>query len=570
MPPNKSMTRLLTLIIACTLFTVSVCAQDETGTTGLISGRIINENGQGVAGATIFLRRITSGSPTRNTISDSEGNFRVNGLDQGVYTINATAPAYVYDIIPGPTPTYYRLGDTVQLRMVRGGVLTGRVTNASGDPVIGVRVRMARVRDARGQLSKLPSNAFFEQPTDDRGVYRIYGIAPGGYVVSAGGGTTFNSMFNPYDSDIPTYSPAATRADATEITIQAGEEVTADIRYRGEPGHSISGTVNVAGNGGATITLSGGNISMPLASAFQSAGGGRTFSFNGLPDGEYKLIAQEVTNTPAPGAIPLFAMSDIKVVTVKGANVAGVELLTKPLGSMSGRVVLEPAKFPECEGKRPPSFAEIVINVQRNEKELAEEDPIYQRFVGSVDSPDAKGAFALRNLRPGRYRLEPRFYARYWYLRSITKTTAGAKPQKLDLVTNQAVLKHGEQLNNVTITLAEGAASVRGRVALAEGTAVPANAVYLLPVEPAKVDDVLRYFVTDVAADGAFAFNSVAPGKYLILAQVNTDPQLTTSAKLRQSDAAASRTKLRHIAESQQTEIELKPCQNLADYQLKQ
>lgn len=564
------MTRLLKLIITCILFTVSVCAQDETGTTGLISGRIVNENGQGVAGATVLLRRMSTSGATRNTITDAEGNFRVNGLDQGLYIINAVAPAYVNETIPSPTPTYYRLGDSVHLRMIRGGVLTGRVTNAQGDPVIGVRVRMARVRDARGQLSKLPSNAFFEQSTDDRGVYRIYGIAPGGYVISAGGGTTLSTIFNPFDSDTPTYAPSATRAEAAEITIQAGEEVTADIRYRGEPGHSISGTVKIVGNGRATITLSGGNISMPLASAFQSAGGSPIFSFNGLPDGEYKLIAQEVTNTPVTGAVPLYALSDIKVVTVKGANVTGVELLTKPLGSVSGRVVLEPSNLPECKGKRPPAFAEMVVNIQRNEKDLAEEDPLLQRFIGSVDSVDPTGAFALRNLRPGRYRLDPRFFARYWYLRSITKTTTGAKPQKLDLITNPAALKPGEQLNNLMITLAEGAAAVRGRVATAEGTSVPVNRVYLLPVEPAKTDDVLRYFVTDVAADGVFAFNSVEPGKYFILAQVNTDPQLATNAKLRQSEAAASRTKLRQTAESQKTEIELTPCQNLVDFQLKQ
>ena len=84
-----------------------------------------------------------------------------------------------------------------------------------------------------------------------------------------------------------------------------------------------------------------------------------------------------------------------------GANVTGVELLTKPLGSVSGRVVLEHANLPECKGKRPPAFAEIVVNIQRHEKDLADEDPLLQRFIGSVDSADATGAFVLRNLRPG-------------------------------------------------------------------------------------------------------------------------------------------------------------------------
>lgn len=554
------MTRLLKLIITCTLLTISVCAQEEP-TPGTISGKVVNESGQALPGASLFVRLVNSGSTVRNTITDAEGNFRVNGLDPGLYTIAATAPAYTLDNTGGPI--LYRTGDSAQLQLIRGGVITGTVTNALGEPVIGVRVRAARVRDAKGQIPRLPSFGFLERQTDDRGVYRIYGMPPGSYVISAGGGSGFSSLFSPYDSDVPTYSPSSTRDNAAEITVRAGDEMTADIRYRGEPGYSISGTVKVAGTGGATVTLTAANGSMPLISSFQNFG--RGFVFNGLAEGEYKLMAQEVSGP----VTPVIAQSDIKRVTVKGANVSGIELLTKPLGSVSGRIVLEPSKLPECEGKRPPLFAETVVNVQRHEKDTEGDDPMYQRMSGSIAVSDGSGAFVLRNLRPGRYRFEPRFYARHWYLQSIT-TTAGAGSQKLDLVANPAVLKPGQQLSNITITLAGGGASIRGRVALAEGTAVPANTVYLVPVDPGKVEDVLRYFVTGIAADGSFALNNLPPGKYLLLAQVNSDTQVATLAKLRQPEAAAARSKLRRTAESRQTEIQLKPCQNVADYQLKQ
>jgi len=131
-------------------------------------------------------------------------------------------------------------------------------------------------------------------------------------------------------------------------------------------------------------------------------------------------------------------------------------------------------------------------------------------------------------------------------------------------------VKSGDQLNPLAITIAEGAASIRGRLVLAEGAAPPAGmVVYLIPAEPDKADDVLRFFVTDIASDGTFTLNSLPPGKYIAFTQTNVDGQIATLTKLRQPEAAPARTKLRRSAETQKTEIELKPCQNLADFQLK-
>ena len=63
---------------------------------------------------------------------------------------------------------------------------------------------------------------------------------------------------------------------------------------------------------------------------------------------------------------------------------------------------------------------------------------------------------------------------------------------------------------------AQGAASIRGRIPVPEGAAVPGGmSVYLVPGEPEKADDVLRYFLSDLGSDMTFAFNNVAPGRYL-------------------------------------------------------
>lgn len=530
--------------------------------TGVIDGKVVNESGQPLAGAALFVRAVNSAGIGRTTTSDVDGNFRVSGLEPALYSVTGNAPAYTTLLTDPTSPTYYRIGDTVRLEMVRGGAITGTVTNALGEPIIGARVRATMLRDARGEVPKVTTSGFMEQPTDDRGIYRVYGLRPGTYIVSAGG-AGFTPSFNPFDRDVPTFAPSSTRDTAAEVVVRSGEDSTIDIRYRGEPGHTISGTTKSASPNGAQVMLTQPGSSIPFATTFQMFGN-RGFAFSGLADGDYDLFAQEVTSTPT-SASPVMAASEPMRIKVRGADVTGIELATRPLPSISGKLLLESSKVPECQGKRPPLLAETMVRLQRPEKD--KEDALTLRMFSSTASPDATGAFVLRNLIPGRYQFEPRFYARYWYLQSITMTTGAAKPQKIDAAASWTTLKFGDQISNVTITLAQGAASIRGRVPAPEDAAVPAaTSVYLVPGEPDKADDVLRYFVADVGADMTFTFNHLPPGRYLAF----VDTQSTTLTKLRQPESAPERARLRRSAETKKNEIELKPCQNVGEYQLKQ
>src|SRR5256885_1489000 len=211
-------------------------------TTGTIAGQVVTESGQPLAAAAVTVRAYGSAGQWRNTFTDAEGSFQVSGLDSTAYTVSASVPAYVTvprdpDSIQSP---YYRVGDSVRLELMKGGVITGTVATAADEPVVAVRVRAYMIRDQNGQPPRYgaPSR---ERTTDDHGVYRIYGLNAGTYVVSAGGGGGFD--VNPYDSDTPTFAPSSTRDTAMEVNVRSGGEATnVDIRYRGEPGHTISGS----------------------------------------------------------------------------------------------------------------------------------------------------------------------------------------------------------------------------------------------------------------------------------------------------------------------------------------
>jgi len=124
-------------------------------------------------------------------------------------------------------------------------------------------------------------------------------------------------------------------------------------------------------------------------------------------------------------------------------------------------------------------------------------------------------------------------------------------------------------VTGLTITLAEGAASLRGKLDVPGGTKLSADLdLYLVPAEKEKADDVLRYFVGELVEDGMFSADNLPPGCYWLLVQRRSEPERPTTLKLQRPDASESRIKLRRAAEVTKTEVELKPCQNLSDYKL--
>ena len=557
-------TLLVAFVLACSVCVLTKAqnpASSEAPSDGTISGSVVNETGQTLAGVTVFVRDTGANGVSRTTISGPDGNFRLKGLAPGLYLVSGFLPAYVSTPTdPNSPEARSRIGDTVRLELIRGGVITGTVTNAAGEPLIGVRVRASMVRDPKSKTPLFYASS--EQPTDDRGIYRIYGLAPGTYIVSAGGGTSQPFQVNAFSSDVPTFAPSNTRDNALEINVLSGEENTADIRYRGETGHAISGTVKLTTTSGSTVSVLMADSFIPIASTFQPPST-RGFAFHGMADGEYDLVGQEMLQVPG-SQNPQLLISDRHRVVVKGSDVTGIEIVPRPLSAVNGRFVLEPSKDPACEGKRRPLFAETFVAFQRPEKERDKDTLSYMRVLAGSGSPDNKGDFYIRNLPPGRYLLDPHFFARYWYTDSISLSGT----PKIDAAANWTMLKPGVQPGTFTITLAEGAASIRGRLTTSEGAELPTGlGVYLVPAEREKALDVLRYFVTTVGSDGTFALNNLPPGRYLTLQQT-LDPETSTPAKLRLPESAEARTKLRRKAETQKTELQLKPCQNLTEYRL--
>lgn len=568
----------LALVSATSIVAQSPTDEPQTPpTTGSITGQILTETGQPLAGASVFVRAYGGTGQGRATTTDAEGNFQVSGLDPLTYMVFASFSAH-FTAPRDPDSTqapYYRIGDSVRLQLMKGGVITGLVSTAAGDPVVGVRVQAYMIRDHNGQPIRYGGTVRV-QTTDDRGVYRIYGLGAGTYVVAAGGGRN-SSGFNshPYDTDTPTYAPSSTRDTAIEVNVNAGGEASGvDIRYRGEQGHIISGSAldpTATVPSGFTVYLSpiSKGVSQWSQPSYQ-APGIQGFSFYGVADGDYDVIAQTYSVSGEA------ALSEIRRVTVRDADITGIELAVKQLGAVLGHIALEESKAPVCKGKRRPVFAETLITPWHNEKKAGKDKPQFLWSLGAPTVPDKEGDFVLRNLASGQYRFHTRPFAKYWYLQSIllrSSATPTAKTTQanraVDAARNWITVKAGERVSGLLITLAEGAASLKGQITLADGQKLPSKSfIYLVPAETEKAEDALRFFSSLVAADGSFALNNLPPGRYWTIAKGAAENDSNVLSKLRLPDEDQVRAKLRQEAQVAKTEIELKPCQNVTGYQL--
>jgi carboxypeptidase family protein len=350
---------------------------------GSINGRVVDQNGQPLANAAVSVRSYGSTSPGVTAMTDREGNFKVDGLDHLAYLVTASLPSYIAaPRDPDTTPIgFFRVGDSPRIEMIKGGVITGTVKRANGDPVVAVIVRAYLIRDNKGQPPRygIPMRA---RPTDDRGVYRIYGLAPGTYVVAAAGvGSANGYSVDPYSGDVPTYAPSSSRDAATEVSVNSGEEqANVDIRYREEPGHTVSGvassTIQMEQPSGFNLMLTSilNGTSQASYSFFQQPGA-RDFAFSGVADGEYNLVAQQYSQASG------WVVSEPRHIQIRGADVTGVELIAKPLASVAGNIVREESKLPECAGKRRPLLSETVIGPYHNEKTEPKDQPPFSTIL---------------------------------------------------------------------------------------------------------------------------------------------------------------------------------------------
>ena len=339
-------------------------AEEPESGTARIAGRVVAADTGRPLRRVVIRARSERGRGGRLASTDEEGRYEIPDLPAGSYTLTASKGGYV-DIELGQrhplqrgTPLDLRDGEArtdVHFSLPRGGVITGNIVDEFGEPVADAQVMALTSRFIAGERRLVPGS---RDETDDIGAYRLFGLAPGEYVVSAAI-PTFRGMQVVGDDAVgyaATYYPGTpSAAEAHRVTVVVGQEV-AGVAFSLMPVAMarVSGRVlNSTGEsvGGALVQLGpadGPAIGGMGGNGVRSRNDG-TFTIPSVAPGRYQMLARS-GGRGRGGELAIYLL------TVGGADHDGLVLTTSPGASASGGVVVA--------GGASPTFAARTLRVE--------------------------------------------------------------------------------------------------------------------------------------------------------------------------------------------------------------
>jgi protocatechuate 3,4-dioxygenase beta subunit len=527
-----------------------------TPATASISGRVLSaETGRPLKRAQVTISG--SGRGGRSTVTDDQGVYSVAGLSAGSYMITATKNGYV-DAIFGqrhplqagtPLPLdNNQQANNVDLRLIRGGVITGRVLDEDGEPLMRAAVSIQRYQYMQGSRQLTAAGA---NQTDDRGVYRVFGLPPGDYYVSvnvagmgqflgrgmqAASGAAFSTVggrggrgfggFGVVEEEpsgyAPTFYPGVVSvSDAGKVTVGPGQEVgSIDFQIQLVPYATVSGVIAGGDNGSpfVTVTLApqDTNTRNPLSGTVMN---GRTtangaFTIPNVPPGHYLAIARS-------GGRQGESLIGVQQVAVNGQNIGGVAIMLQSDITMSGNITVETSGTPA-----PTDYSAFRIDAP-------EVNPL--PFVGGPGGRGGgtntsaraavNGSFSVPNLVPGKHYV--RITGQGLNAGMTTGTSWNLKSvlvNGLDVTDSGVDLKPGENLDSVTIVLTDRMAMITGTVYDGTHTPVPALTVIAFPSDERYWTPQSRWIQAGrTDQNGVYRMRALPPGEYLLLVTDNVE-----------------------------------------------
>jgi hypothetical protein len=520
-----------TILLGFLLFSVAAGAQaqsppKESKATGSVAGRV-TVDGKPKLGIEITAqpKNTTSRSVVRAT-TDEDGRFLLTGMEPGLYWVVPQSRIHVSagrarfgngrdgkDLILAEGEAV----EGIDFALETGGIITGRVTDAEGRPVVAEFVTLTRIIETeRGGISRqsLPLGK-----TDNSGVYRIYALPVGRYILSAGGPSDMFAKRRP-DDGRPAYSRAfypnvTDEAQARVIELAAGTEAAnVDIKL-GPPIrlHAIAGrlidaeTGRVVPNGKFAFgPLREDSRQIATGAGYRSDDKGE-FRIEGLMPGRYAAFAR-------PDDQSGFYSEPVTIV-VSEEDVSGVELHLFRGASISGRVVIErtgdpaPAKLPQLSVSVSPSAPGL--------------PPLDHSAMARFD---ADGSFLIRGLPGGKVRFS---LIRGFGLEGFSLLRV--ERDGIEQV-HGIVLAPNEQVTDVRLVIAYGAETVRGQIKV-EGGALPDGALIWVASRRIRPDGADRGPLTSATVDsrGHFTLEGMTVGDHELILNVDSASMPTRPTK---------------------------------------
>jgi hypothetical protein len=504
----------LGLICSCLGLTAVAQSQarpSKTVPAGTVSGRV-TVKGNGAPGVVVGLR-VTDFTPRPGPMfkgtTDSDGSYRITNVPAGNYQVAPIAPAFVISDVTtfGARGRSLLLDEGesvggVDFSLVKGGVITGKVTDADGRPVIEENISLftAEQTNSAGRIYPVATLRF---QTDDRGVYRVFGVPPGRYKVAVGQGE--NNRFGRISGRMiykQTFHPDVTDlAKATVIELaEGGEASNIDISVgRVLPAFVASGRIVDGENGQPLVNVNFG-VQMILGEARYSFSGALSasnsqgdFRIENLTAGKYSIFIVPQPNNEIRAETVTFEVVD--------QDVTGLMVKTSRGASLAGRVIPEGSDDKEVLSK----LFQFEVQAYVQTESIGPNFQQSSRITGD-------GTFRIGGLGPGiAYLSLGSAQDRNWpkgFTISRIERDGQVQPDGIEL-------KSGEQVGGLRILVVYGSATVRGTVRFENGTPPPDARINLRLTRPGELKPIMPNMMPPVVdSRGHFLIEDLAAGNY--------------------------------------------------------
>ncbi|HEX8635354.1 MAG TPA: carboxypeptidase regulatory-like domain-containing protein [Pyrinomonadaceae bacterium] len=513
----------------------------ETKETATITGRVTgggNDGDQPLPGVGIILtpagfNRYVRRAAARAT-TGADGFYRLANVPAGSYQLYILAPGYtpagaLSSRGRGDARTInIEAGETLEhqdFTLARGGVITGRVMDADGKPVIAETLKLLHPGDPRSGAGNV--GAAYRDETDDRGVYRLYGLPAGRYLVCLGeekeSGAVRAALMGK-NLTRTCYPNATEEAQARIVEVSAGGEVTGVNITLAPPAktYEVSGRMLDAETGQPVANLSYGfgaispgdkHIGNRGWNATKTNAAGE-FRFGNLPPGRYAVFV-----VPREQDAPNY-YSEALPFEIDDENLNGLVVKVRRGAILRGIASIEGATDRAAHAKL--AQVSLHVHVVAAEPRAADELPV-GNSSRLVLQPD--GSFHVAGLPPGKAQFtldgfsSPRGFA-------LLRVERGAAEQR-----DGIEIGVGEQVSDVRLRLAYGTAVVRGQLEVrrdGQPSQIPEGGQ--LYVTMRRVEGVRASWenvAVEVDGRGRFVLEALAPGEYELKANVWVRPTPT-------------------------------------------
>lgn len=496
----------------------------------VVSGVVVVRNGEvstPLRRATVTLKTATSTRP-RVATTDDEGRFAFSNVVDGRHAVSGRASGHVPTSMPIVVTTSAGSSvDGLELVLVRGAVIAGRVIGPDNDPWPAANVSLIKLHRFGGELT---SARVGSTRTNDKGEYRFFGLSPGTYSVVAinsqtdadGVLLTADAWLDP--SQIPsasgargsiapklvTFAPtyATATADpslAEHIAVRDGEvREQADIHLLRVEAATLSGTVAPFEGvmpSNVSLTLVSPSLALGLRPVGLSRLGVRpngSFASGVLSPGSYRVRAR----AKSVDGRDLWAESE--VILRSGDSIV-------PTMHLSPAIRIEGVIDTDTAGS-------LVSEMRLRLVPLETGNPAATAIAG------IGGAFTAEGLFPGRYRafVTNSAGAQAAITQMSLKGPNGTDAQTVgDPIVTLAALPGTHKL---AVRISTSPSIVNGKVTDKAGRPVPEFSVILFSADESLWrSDAWTTRLTRPDNHGAYVFENVPPGNYAIAVLGGTD-----------------------------------------------